>query len=101
MMVMLRLWAIYLAVLLVLALPVFVVGLRRNRPTTIRNVAIAALVIGGLMAVTRYTSNELVQQCIDVGNTRCFDAGSTGILWLLAIGFTVVVWLRAWNLRGR
>jgi len=95
------LWALYLALLLVLAIPVFLVAHRRNRKTTIRNVAISALVMGGLMGITRYTSNELVQQCIDVGNTQCYDAGSTGILWLFAIGFTVVVWSRAWNLRGR
>lgn len=98
---MLRFWVTYLALLLVLAVPVFVVARRRRRTTTIRNVATSALVIGGLMAMTRYTSDRAVEQCIDVGNTQCVDAGSTGILWLLAIGFTVVVWARAWNLRGR
>jgi len=101
MMAMLLLWAVYLAVLLVLAVPVFVVARRRRRPNTIRNVAISAVVVGGLMGLTRFTSNRLVEQCIDVGNTQCYDAGSTGILWLFAIGFTVVVWARAWNLRGR
>ncbi len=98
---MLILWAIYLVLLLALAVPVFVMARRRQRPSTIRNVAISALVVGGLMGLTRYTSNELVQQCKDVGNTRCFDPGSTGILWLFAIGFTAVVWGRAWSLRGR
>ncbi|MDH3301681.1 MAG: hypothetical protein OES24_14360 [Acidimicrobiia bacterium] len=98
---MLLLWAVYLALLLVLAIPVFVVARRRHRTATIRNVAISAIVVGGLMGMTRYTSDRLVEQCIEVGNTQCFDAGSTGILWLFAIGFTVVVWARAWNLRGR
>lgn len=98
---MLLFWALYLVLLLILALPVFHVARRRRRTTTIRNVAISAVVVGGLMAMTRYTSDRLVEQCIEVGNTQCIDAGSTGILWLFAIGFTVVVWARAWNLRGR
>lgn len=98
---MLLLWVIYLVLLLALALPVFWVARRRGRPNTIKNVAISALVVSGLMGVTRYTSNKAVEQCIGVGNTQCFDAGSTGMLWMFAIGFTVVVWLRAWNIRGR
>lgn len=98
---MLLLWAVYLTLLLVLAVPVFFVARRRRKTSTIRNVAISALVVSAMMGVTRYTSNELVQQCIDVGNTQCVDAGSTGIIWLFGIGFTLVVWVRAWNLRGR
>ncbi len=98
---MLTVWVLYLALLLALAIPVFVVARRRSKPSTIRNVAISALVVSGLMAITRYTSDQLVQQCVDVGNTQCIDAGSTGILWLFGLGFTTVVWLRAWNLRGR
>ncbi len=98
---MLRLWVIYLALLLVLAVPVFIVARRRGRTTTIRNVVISAVVMSGLMGLTRFSSERLVDQCIEVGNTQCIDAGSTGILWLFGIGFTVVVWARAWNLRGR
>ena len=84
-----------------LAVPVFAVARRRKKGRVAINFTIAALVVGALMAVTKYTSDSAVASCEAVGNTQCFDAGSTGFLVLFVLVFSLVAWLRAWNLRGR
>jgi len=91
----------YSAGLFVVTIPLFVLAHRRSKRTTTKNFAIAALVVGALMAITSFTSDRLVQQCIDVGNTQCVDYGSTGFLLLMGIGYLLATSIRTWTLLGR
>ncbi len=94
-------WAISFAALCLLAVPVHLVARRRGKPRVSLNFTIAAAVLGALMAITKYTSDQAVASCRAVGNTQCHDSGSVGILVLFIVGFWVVAWARAWNLGDR
>jgi Tfp pilus assembly protein FimT len=84
---------IYAGLLAVLAAPLFYVTWRKNRLTAARNFVISALVIALLCAVLAVVSERQVLQCIDAGNSDCFDSGAVG-LQLLFIGIYVVI---AWS----
>jgi Tfp pilus assembly protein FimT len=79
---------IYAGLLAVLAAPLFYVTWRKNRLTAARHFGISALV-----AVLAVVSERQVLQCIDAGNSDCFDSGAVG-LQLLFIGIYVVI---AWS----
>lgn len=84
---------IYAGLLAFLAAPLFYMTWRKNRLTAARNFGISALVVALLCAVLAVVSERQVLQCIDAGNSDCFDSGAVG-LQLLFIGVYVVI---AWS----
>lgn len=72
---------------LVLAAPVAWAARRRNRPLTIRNFAIAAVICGVVCAATLVTGRVLEQQCFDAGNRQCGDAGGVAARTMLIVAF--------------
>jgi hypothetical protein len=84
---------IYGGLLAVLASPLFYMTWRRNRLSAGRNFALAAVGIAVMCSALAVVSERQVLQCIDAGNSDCFDSGAVG-LQLLFIGIYVVV---AWS----
>jgi hypothetical protein len=84
---------LYTGLLAVLAAPLFYVTWRKDRLTAARNFGISALVIAMLCAVLAVVSERQVLQCLDAGNSDCFDSGAVG-LQLLFVGIYVAI---AWS----
>ena len=84
---------LYGGLLAVLAAPLFYVTWRKDRLTAARNFGIGGLVIALLCAVLAVVSERQVLQCLDAGNSDCFDSGAVG-LQLLFIGIYVAI---AWS----
>jgi hypothetical protein len=86
---------LYGGLLAVLAAPLFYVTWRKDRLTAARNFGIGGLVIALLCAVLAVVSERQVLQCLDAGNSDCFDSGAVG-LQLLFIGiYAAVAWSNA------
>jgi len=85
---------IYIGLIGVLASPLFVVIWRRDRLITGRNFLVGALVIGILCATIETVSERQVLQCIDAGNSDCFDSGAAGLQLLFVGLYSVAAW---WN----
>ena len=92
---------IYTAGLLALAIPAFWVARKLNRRSTIRNLLQWGAITGAIMALIRVTSDELVNQCTEAGNTQCFDSGSSGMLLMAGAAYVFISWGRAYALRPR
>ena len=70
---------------------------KRGRTAIARRFLLAAAVGSLLASAVTTTADVLVQQCLDAGNTRCFD-GSPGILFLAIGAYALVAFAAAWVL---
>ena len=89
---------LFLVIVAVLFAPVFFLARRRGQHSTIKSFAIAGLVVVALCAAVGVSSQRLVDQCIAVGNTQCYDRGSTGMQALFLAGFGVAAIIRSYFL---
>ena len=60
-----------------------------GRIPLIQKFAIAAAIVAAVAASISLSSDILVQQCFDAGNTGCIDFGSAGFRMLLLGGYIV------------
>ena len=86
---------LYGGLLAVLAAPLFYVTWRKDRLTAARNFGIAALVIALLCAVLAVVSERQVLQCLDAGNSDCFDSGAVGLQLLFIVIYVTIAWSNA------
>ncbi len=88
----------FVALMLVFSLPAILVARqdRRRHRGVDQKFAAAAVGVGVLCGVLVGISRRLVDQCTAQGNTQCHDAGGTGLVALIAIGFLAVSTVRAY-----
>lgn len=88
--------ALVTALLVVCSSPALIVAWRRRKTSTIKRFLLASagagILFGGLGAVT---SQKLVGQCISERNTGCVDSGFQGLVFLVAVIFLIVGFVRA------
>lgn len=84
----------------VIVAPVVVLAMRHmhNQRATIRNFVIAAAAIALLCGAIAASSERLVNQCVAVGNTRCFDRGAGGMQAMFVGGYAIVAAIRSYSL---
>ena len=78
-----------LLLLSVFSIPLVLVARHVGRRSLIRTFAIAAAIVAAVAASIAASSDMLVQQCFDAGNTGCADFGSAGFRMLLLGGYIV------------
>ena len=83
---------------LVLAAPVFWVAWRQGRRDLVRKFLVTGLAIAVLFGVVGWTSETLVNQCIEAGNTQCYDAGFRGFEVVVGGGYVLFSWFKAYDL---
>ena len=76
-----------LLLLSVFSIPLVLVARHVGRRSLIRTFAIAAAIVASVTASIAASSDRLVQQCFDAGNTGCMDIGSAGFRMLLIGGY--------------
>lgn len=76
----------------VLASPLFYQARRLGRDDTIRRFIIGGAVITLIVASLAAVSDKNVQQCFDVGNSSCLDAGTTGMQIMFMGGYVLTSW---------
>lgn len=78
-----------LLLLSVFSIPLVLVARHVGRKRLIRNFALAAAIVAAVAASIATSSEILVQQCFDAGNTGCVDFGSAGFRMLLLGGYII------------
>lgn len=86
------------AIVALLFAPVLYLARRRGQTGTIRSFAIAGLVVVALCIAVAVSSDRLVDQCLEAGNTQCSDRGSSGMQALFMGGFGIAAGLRSYFL---
>ncbi|MEL6980898.1 MAG: hypothetical protein AAFO29_00585 [Actinomycetota bacterium] len=90
---------LYLGILLACSLPVVLVARRDDYHRGVgRKFVLAGLGAGLGCGLVVASSNRLVQQCEEAGNSQCFDAGATGLVTVVIAGFVIVSVIRAYLL---
>lgn len=87
---------IYVGLLSALATPLWVVTWRKDRLESARNFLIVAIVIGICAATLETVSERQVLQCLEAGNSDCFDSGTSGLQLLAVVLYTGVAWFNAY-----
>lgn len=88
---------LYVGALLLCSLPTVVVAGRDSYyRVTARKFLLAALAAGLVCGLVVASSNRLVEQCRNAGNTQCFDSGATGLVTLVIIAFLATSVVRAY-----
>ena len=85
-----------LALLLVFSVPLVLIAFRRGRRDLARKFLIAGAVVAAVTALIGASSEQLVKQCFDAGNTGCEDFGSSGFRMLLMGGYILVALAEAY-----
>ena len=89
--------SIYIGILLACSLPAVVVAMRDPYHRAVgRKFLVAALGCGAACGLVVATSDRLVEQCREEGNSRCFDAGATGLVALIILAFLGTSVVRAY-----
>lgn len=88
----------FVALFLLICVPPMLIARRIDEPGTIRRFTVASAIAGVFLGVVVGTSRRLTDQCVAEGNTQCFDAGATGLIYLVIFGFVVVSATRTWQL---
>ena len=78
--------------------PLFFIARDKNRPGTIKNFGIAAVILGLLCVAVAITSERLVDQCFAADNLDCDDRGGAGLQVVFVVGFAIATWTRAMSL---
>lgn len=81
--------------LILLAVPVFVVAWRKRRLTTIRSFLASAVGVGVLCGSIAAGSERQVTQCLEAGNADCIDSGAAGLQALMMAIYVIVAWVGA------
>lgn len=89
---------LYIALLLVCSTPVLVLAWRRSQARTVRRFLVAVVSVGLIAAGGTATSERLVNQCREAGNSICLDQGFAGLQILLVGGYIVVALVTAYLL---
>lgn len=79
--------------MLLLAVPLFLVTRRTGRRATARRFLIAAVILGVFCAGLSASSERLVNQCRAAGNPTCLDFGASGLQTLLIAGYAIMSWI--------
>jgi len=88
----------YAALLLVCTAPVLVLAWRRRRTRTVSRFLVAGASVGLIAAGGTATSERLVNQCTEAGNSICLDSGFAGLQILLVGGYIVAAVAKAYIL---
>ena len=92
-------WTFFVTIgLWLLSVPLFYAAWRRQRSTTIRNFALSALGIGFLCGTLATVSDRQVEQCVNAGNSQCFDSGAAGMQLTLITFYLLITWITAYAL---
>lgn len=86
----------YTGLLLVFSAPVVIVAARQRRSATVKRFLLIALGLGLFCGLMVAGSNELIAQCEAEGNSRCFDAGASGLVVLILGGFLLTSIVKAY-----
>lgn len=91
-------FAVPILLLLVLALPLFVVAWRRQRRQAARSFMVSAGLVGVLCGVITLTSRRQVAQCLQAGNSDCIDSGAIGLQLVMVAFYALFAWLAAFSI---
>lgn len=89
---------LFLLLLAVLATPLWVTAIRRQRRTTVKNFAIGAAVVAIVCGLLAQISERQVQQCEAAGNPTCVDYGTSGLQMVMVFFFVVAAWWSAYSI---
>lgn len=78
------------------AAPAVTIAHRAGRPAIARRFLVAVPVCGLLCGLSAAGSERLINQCLNAGNTRCFDGGGAGFIFLVAGAMLAVSLVSAW-----
>lgn len=91
----------FIGLLLVFAAPTLYLSHRKGRPATIKRFLIAAAGCGLLAGMVLGTGRQLENQCLEQGNSNCYDAGGNGLIFMVFVGFLGASLLKARSLAHR
>ncbi len=91
----------YAVVMALLALPIWIVLIRRGATAPLRRFVITGAVIAVVCGLLAIDSQRLVNQCTQASNVGCVDYGTSGIQALFVAGFVGTAWVRAYILNDR
>jgi hypothetical protein len=81
-----------LALLAVLALPLWIAAARKGRTDTIRRFAVSGGVLAFACGVIAGSSDRLIKQCEAAGYPNCVDPGSAGMQLVMIGIYAIAAW---------